>query len=471
MRKISTLLFPILAAGALAIAPAAWADDAKTVDLSTTSKAAAAAATTEQAEDDAEESEGFDPTFDFEVKGQVFSETTDFGSGLDRQGTRTDVHFQRLRLVVTAMLDDTYGFKFQTCGNCGSSKQGALGYAVTAQDTDWNDRDIRIIDGYAIANYTDAVNFKVGLTKIPLTRANLDDCFAPLTQDRSFFVYTPYGTSPAKFSRDLGAVMWGNLADERIRYYVGAFQGREGLTKMVHPFSGATVTSSIEPSSSFEYVGRVHFAFLDPEPGSGYQGSYLGERKVFTLGLGAALEQDAVYRNVAPNGMVQNEETADMTSWAADMLFEYPTAAGTFTANAQYLDVDFDDAYKTNFNAGDRLANITGLNGQKNGWFAKAAYLLPNQIGPGKVQPYVIMENWEFAHLLGINQQEIEQTGVGVNYYLKGQNVRLTFEYLKTEFATATGFVGGRVDPVTFAPIDKIKEYDTFRVMLQLAVF
>ena len=85
----------------------------------------------------------------FEIKGQIFLETTDFGTGLDRQGSRTDIHFQRLRLVATAKFNDIWGFKFQTCGNCGTSKQGALGYGLTAQDVDWNDRDIRIIDGYA----------------------------------------------------------------------------------------------------------------------------------------------------------------------------------------------------------------------------------------------------------------------------------------------------------------------------------
>ena len=127
-------------------------------------------------------------SLDISLKGQVYSETTDFGTGLDRQGSRTDIHFQRLRLTITGMLDDRWGFKFQTCGNCGTSKQGGLGYGVTAQDTDWNDRDIRIIDAYAIANFSEGFNLKVGLTKIPLTRANLDDCFGPLSLDRSMFV-------------------------------------------------------------------------------------------------------------------------------------------------------------------------------------------------------------------------------------------------------------------------------------------
>jgi hypothetical protein len=413
-----------------------------------------------------------EPTFDFEVKGQVFSETTNFGGGVDRKGTRTDVHFQRLRLTITAMLDDTYGFKFQTCGNCGSSKQGALGYGLTAQDVDWNDRDIRIIDGYGIANYSEALNFKIGLTKIPLTRANLDDCFAPLSQDRSFFVYSAYGSSPAKFSRDLGVVAWGGFDDDKIRYFAGVFQGREGITRTTHPFSGATVTSSPDPKSSFEYVGRVHYAFLDAEPGAGYQGSYLGESKVFTVGVGAAFEPDAVYRNVNPAGVVQDMETADYSAFAADVLFEYPTTAGTFTVTGQYLKTDFDDAYKTNFNAGDRLVNITGLNGQKNGGYVKAAWMPPVKLfKTGLLQPYLLVENWKFAHLLGINDQQIDQAGGGLNLYLKGQNVRLTLEYLKTEFDKETGFVGARVDPTTFAPIDKLTEYDTFRVMFQLGVF
>ena len=289
----------------------------------------------------------------FEIKGQIFLETTDFGTGLDRQGSRTDIHFQRLRLVATAKYNDIWGFKFQTCGNCGSSKQGAFGYGLTAQDVDWNDRDIRIIDGYAIADFSEQFRLKIGLTKLPLTRANLDDCFGPLSQDRSFFVYSAYGSSPAKFSRDFGGVAWGGFNDDKLRYFIGAFQGREGVVRTLHPFTGATVTSSIEPSSSFEYVGRAHYAFLDAEPGGGYMGTYLGDLKVFTIGAGFAYEADAVYKNVSPTGAVLNEDTVNYSAFAADMMFEYPTEkAGMVTATAQYLKTDFEDAYKTNFNAG-----------------------------------------------------------------------------------------------------------------------
>jgi hypothetical protein len=417
------------------------------------------------------DTEEFVKSLKFEVKGQVFSETTDFGAGQDRQGSRTDIHFQRLRLTITGQFNETWGFKWQSCGATGTSKQGSLGYALAAQDTDWNDRDVRIIDAYATATFSDALNLKIGLTKNPLTRANLDDCFAPLSQDRSMFVYSAYGTSPAKFSRDIGIVAWGGFNDDKLRYYAGVFQGREGMTSTVHPFSGATVKSSIEPKSSLELVGRVHYAFLDAEPGSGYQGSYLGQAKIFTIGGGIAYEPSAVYKNVNGAGVVLNDETVDYKAIAADMMFEYPTSAGTFTVTGQYLKNDFQDAYKTNFNSGDRLVNVAGLNGQKQGNVIKGAYILPLTIGSeGMLQPYFISENWRFAHLLGIDGQKITQTGAGVNYYIHQQNVRVTVEYLKTKFDKATGYVGGRVDPTTFAPIDKFTSFNTFRMMLQIVI-
>ena len=82
----------------------------------------------------------------------------------------------------------------------------------------------------------------------------------------------------------------------------------------------------------------------------------------------------------------------------------------------------------------------------------------------------MIYEDWTFAHLLGIDDQKITQYGGGINYYIRQQNVRLTAEYLQTEFEKATPLIGGRVNPTTFAPIDKFTEYGTFRLMFQIVI-
>ncbi|MFN3740831.1 MAG: selenite/tellurite reduction operon porin ExtI [Thermodesulfovibrionales bacterium] len=424
--------------------------------------------------------EGF---LQMDVKLQVYAETTDFGSGISGTDDRTDIHFQRLRLTLKGMMNDTWGAAFQTCGNCGTSK-GPLGYMYSLATNDWNDRDIRIIDAYVIGNFNPALNMKLGLTKIPLTRANLDDCFAPLSLERSMFVYSPYGGSPAKFSRDTGVVFWGSVFDERFKYWAGIFQGREGTNRWTFPSPtevagassltpGMTYNTSPEPKNSFEYVARLHYAFLDPEPGSGYEGTYFGKKKILTVGVGAAYEADAAFRNVVPvmseskatsDVNVLNNETVDYKAYAADVMFEYPFDFGVLTLNSQYLKVDFDDAYKTNRSPADRNSFVAGMNGQKEGWFAKVAYILPFTLWKeGKLQPYFLYESWKFAHLLGVDEQKITQTGVGLNFYIKKQQVRITAEYLKTEFDKETGMMG-------IPSPGKIKDFDTFRMMFQLVL-
>lgn len=386
-------------------------------------------------------------SLEVKLRGQLLAENTDYGSGTTFDGNRTDLRFARFRLTLTGMMDENYGFQINTTSITSSTKTGSTGYGVSGQDTDSNDGNIRLHDGYFIANYASWLNFKIGLTKIPLTRGNLDGCFDPLGIDRSAFIFTSYGTVPAKTSRDIGVTSWGRLVDGRVVYQASVFQGREGITRLTHPFTLASVTSSPTPNENFMYVGRVHYSFLDKEAASGYEGSYLGELKVLTFGVGGIYEPAAVYRNVTSAGVVLNKETVDYTAFTADVLFEYPTSTGTYTLTSAYLKNHFDDAYKTNFNAGDRLANIGGLNGQKEGWYVRGGYILPQTIGKrGKLQPYAYYEDWDFAQISGVTEQNIKQRAVGFNWYITGNNnVRLTFEYQRNKFAKPTAFATGNV--------------------------
>jgi len=407
-----------------------------------------------------------------DLKTQVYMENTDIGSGPTGQSDRTDVHFQRNRLSLTGMLDEVWGMKFQTCGNASTTKS-PVGYTFS-QVNDSNDRDVRIIDAYVIGNFDEALNMKLGLTKIPLSRANLDDCFAPLSLDRSNFVYMPFGGSAIKFTRDTGLVFWGSFIGEKLKYWAGALEGREGVFKWSAPGQTvlplpATATSSPEPKSSLEYVARLHYAFLDPEQGSGYEGTYFGEKKIFTIGVGAAYEPDAIYSHVTYSALtdrstLNTQDTVDYTAYAADLMFEYPFDIGMVTLNSQYLKVDFKNAYLTNANPADRNTIIAGLNGQKEGGYGKLAYMLPMTIGKeGRLQPYVFFEHWKFAHLLGVNGQKIEQQGAGINYYVRKQNVRATLEYIDTEFDKETTLFG-------FTDSTKVKDFRTVRLMVQIVI-
>lgn len=290
------------------------------------------------------------------------------------------------------------------------------------------------------------------------------------------FVYSAYGASPAKFSRDLGGVAYGRFFEDKLTYYAGVFQGREGSSAVQNPLDGKTYISSNAPKTMLEYVGRITYDFLDSEGGSGYQGTYFGEKNVLNIGFGMAYQPDAAYKNVttAPaanpanntyGSAVTNSETVDYTAYAVDMMYEQKLPAGVITVTGQYLKTDFEDAYKTNTSVGDHLAVVAGMNGQKEGGYGKLAYILPFSVGKvGKIQPYALYEYWEFARLLGKNHQIINQYGGGINYYISGDNrVRFTGEFLKTDFNQATSLpVGG------MAALANVKTFDTFRMMLQV---
>jgi len=278
-----------------------------------------------------------------------------------------------------------------------------------------------------------------------------------------------FRSTPLKASRDMGVSAWGKLFDGRSVYQVGVFQGREGFTRTTHPFSGATVTSSMTPSENFLYTGRIHYSFWDQESTSGYEGSYLGDLKILTFAIGGAYEADAVYRNVTSAGVVQNGQTADFTYFTADMLFEYPTDVGTYTVTSAYIKSDFDNVHYTNLNPGDRLSNYGGVNGQREGWYVRAGFLLPQTFGrEGRLQPYAYYEKFDVAALAGVTDQTVTQKAVGLNWYIRGQNVRLTFEYLMNEFAKPTGMVGGLVN-ASNQPITLYTETENFRSMCQVA--
>jgi len=267
----------------------------------------------------------------------------------------------------------------------------------------------------------------VGLAKEQLTRDNITSCFLPLSLDRSLFIYT----NLPRLNRDYGIIVWGNLMDAKLQYRLAAQKGND---------------SGDDPKSRLRYTGRAHVTLLDPESSIVYRGSYLGEKKMLTFGAGYQIEPNAVFGNVTARTLPK-----DYQAWTVDGFFEYPTPSGTFTVTGAYLRTDFDDAYK---GADPDLRSI-GLNGEKKGWYAVVGYLLPKKVGPGNLQFYARYEDWKFAQLSGIFDQKLKWTGVGANYLLKGQNLRITVEYAHTDLS--------KEDPANA----NTRDFDTVTAMLQ----
>lgn len=391
-----------------------------------------------------------------DVKFQGIGVYTDYGSGRSGNADRWDLYLRRARLTFTGFINDTWGVKFQTCGGTSDTYQsGSLGYSLSDANSKSNSQ-IRLVDGYLIGLLSDTFNLKVGETKIPLTRANLDECFSPLSSERSSFVYSPFGIDATKNSRDMGIVASGNFFENHFKYWAAIMEGREGESKFYNKFVDQSFRSSPEPESNFEYVLRLHYSFLNPEnspTAMGYKGTYLGKKgSVFTIGAAGAIEPKAAFRNTAPAGaqgtpgfldsIVINGDSVDYYAYTADAFLEVPVVGGGdwLTATAMYLKVDFDDAYKTARSVADLNTIVGGIMGQREGWYAKVGYILPQRImGKGSFQPFARYEDWNLASFSGVNNQNVKEYGVGLNYYVLGTDkVRFTVEYQHDDFDKRT---------------------------------
>ena len=117
------------------------------------------------------------------------------------------------------------------------------------------------------------VRFIVGRFKNTFSRENLEACLEPLTLDRAEVLsYTPWGGT-----RDTGVAVWGNLLDATLQYRFMIADGRKDAER---------------PADRPRLTARVHVSLWDPEYDYGYEGTYLGTKKVLTFG--AAYDTQAI---------------------------------------------------------------------------------------------------------------------------------------------------------------------------------
>lgn len=357
-----------------------------------------------------------------EYKGQFQLNVRDDGSGADGDETTSEFNFRRNRLALMGAYGKHFGLYVQTEYN----EDINIGpFSVTDGD---NDNEMRMLDAVLRFKYNDAVNFWLGKYKYSFSRENLEACEMPLTLDRSLLIRAPLASDG---TRDKGVTLWGNLFNDIFQYRLEAMNGRNDSTS--------------SPESAFRYGARAHVSLLDPEKGHGYKGTYMGEKKVLTLGGAYQMEKDVAYSDtIAKTGAV------DYDAWTVDLFFEYPVdGVGTFTVSGAYADYDLDDAYQ-----GLNPDVLTlGLNGEKNGGYVKIGYMLPNL----PLQFFARSESWSFANFENVMDQEVDWYGGGFNYYFRGQDLKLTMELSKVDF-DKEGVFGG----------SKTEDFTTFTTQLQV---
>lgn len=217
----------------------------------------------------------------------------------------------------------------------------------------------------------------------------------------------------------MGVAVWGNFLDGWLQYRVDAMEGKKN-------------DGTPAPSSNFRYTGRIHLSVFDKEVKYGYKGTYLGKKQVLTIGGSFQYEPKAVYDNVTAQTGIH-----DYMAYSFDIFYEQPTPVGAFTVSAAFLSVGFDDAYK----GSDYDIGAVGDSGTRNGFYAKAAWLMPWNIGPGKMQIFGRYDFFNYARLKtssAFTDYSVSFIGGGLHYYIMDQALKVTGEFSMIDYGKAS---------------------------------
>jgi hypothetical protein len=125
--------------------------------------------------------------------------------------------------------------------------------------------------------------------------------------------FAAFGSAANPVGRDTGVQLRGLLVDGHLEYRVGLFQGRRE----------AAGTDNIA-SNFFRVTGRLQFNLFDPETGFFYAGTYLGAKKVLSVGASYDFQDSYKY-------------------YAADLFADLPLGPGVVTGQANFAHWDGDD--------------------------------------------------------------------------------------------------------------------------------
>jgi hypothetical protein len=231
------------------------------------------------------------------------------------------------------------------------------------------------------------LKIQAGRMYVPLTRAyGTESTFTLLPLDipviqggvRSKIFY------PSNVGRDDGLTVWGNLSKGLVQYRVGVYDGQQGAQN---------------PNKNPRAAARISISPLQPEEKWFNKGSYLGTKKVLSIGAGFDMQKELKWSGSVP--------MANYSAWTTDLFFDHPigksavTFEGAFTGmkNSQ----DFGDA-KT--------------------WYVQGGFLLPPVIKSFRIQPFARYETIYRDHGL-----DTSYPNGGVNLLFKQHDLKLTLEF------------------------------------------
>jgi hypothetical protein len=247
------------------------------------------------------------------------------------------------------------------------------------------DEDIEVIDAAVMFSLNDKFNIWAGRFLPPSDRANL---YGPYyASNWGVFVDGVQDGYPFETNgRDDGVMYWGQFGIMKASF--GAFDVKN-LTK---------------GSSDILWAGRLQWDFWDQEAGYYLNGTYYGDKDLLALGVAA--------QNAAGNN-----------AYSVDFLLEKKLGnSGVVTIESEYAKYDGLGGY---------------MGPESDGWYLLGAYMLPQPVGPGRLQFLAKYGETTYEFLSGDTDQETLE--INVNYLIRQFNARASLFYIDQSFSNNTG--------------------------------
>ena len=283
---------------------------------------------------------------------------------------------------------------------------------------------VHLLDVFGQFEFMPEFNIWAGRLVSPSDRINMAGPYYSMGGGYWPGVASRYGWGGGKFmARDDGAVVWGTVADGRLGYSIGAFEGRTfGIGSLTKEQAKA---AGVKTSDSLMYSGRLQYDFWDKAPGYYNLAHFLGAKDI--LAIGAAFR----YQD---KGVLTTSGTGDYTGYNLDFLLEKRIkGSGTVALEAAYYDYNTDNVVMSE----QGKAYSTGL-----------SYIFEQKLGWGRLQPFMRWQKFDADNNVNTRQYDL-----GVNYVIDGYNTQLS--------ATLTN---AKVSGAVASPSD----LDKFVVALQL---
>ncbi len=274
------------------------------------------------------------------------------------------------------------------------------------------DDRLRVLDAIAKFDLHDNFNLWFGRMHPPSDRSMLSGPF--FTN-----VWEPAGIvsrySSLAFDRDNGVLIWGKPAEGMFVYSAGIFNGRN------------RAVGGSNDSDSLLYATRIAVNFFDPEPTPAYyvSNTYYGDKRILTVGAAYQFQEGGI--GLSPSAK------DDFQGWNIDVLFEDKIGTGVLTVEGAYYNYDFGGQVDCSSGEPGSMpcadGDNMGLQVEGTGYLATLAYLIPHNIGIGRLQPFFRQQKFD----RNISLTTHEQIDVGVNYVINNHGARISAVYSQSK--------------------------------------